>query len=151
MYVDLDAVGVAGADADEEILHQPAVLLAAGFEFRHRAEIDLRGIDDLVFGDAVEQLFRAEADADVLDIDDGAVVQFEGVFRLQLGKAVRADGLEIGADGKDRSLDAVAEDFTTEDRDHPPDAMSVIAGDDRRADPDGEAEDCLLYTSPSPR
>ena len=40
MHIDLDAVGVPCADADEQVLHQPAVLRSSGFEFRHRAEID---------------------------------------------------------------------------------------------------------------
>src|ERR1700733_3191347 len=36
MHIDLDAIGMPCADADEQVLHQPAVFFAAGFEFRHR-------------------------------------------------------------------------------------------------------------------
>jgi hypothetical protein len=53
MHVDLDAVGMPCADADEHVLHQPAIFFVTGFEFRHRAEIDQRGIDGLALGDAV--------------------------------------------------------------------------------------------------
>ena len=55
MHVDLDAVGMPRADADEQVFHQPAVFCGTGLEFRHRAEIDQRGIDDLALRDAVEQ------------------------------------------------------------------------------------------------
>src|SRR5258708_8029727 len=137
---DLYAVGVAGADADEKVLHQPAVFFGACFESRHRAEIDQRGIDSLAFGDAVQQRLWTEAEADILDIDDRAVVHLKSVFCFQLGKTVRANGLEIGADRKDFSVDALAENLAAEERDDPPDAMAVIAGDDRRTDPDREAE-----------
>ena len=43
--------------------------------------------------------------------------------------------------GKIVPLMPVAQNLAAEDRDDPPDAMAEIAGDDRRADPDGEAED----------
>jgi hypothetical protein len=141
MHGDLDAVGVSGADADEQVFHQPAVFFAAGFEFRHRAEIDQSGIDGLTLCDAIQLILRAEADADIFDVDDGAVVHLESVFCFELGKAVGADGLEVGADRKDSSPDPFAENLPAEDRDDPPDTMAVIAGDDRGADLDGEAED----------
>src|SRR3984893_13593754 len=54
MHVDHDTVGVAGADADEQVLHQPAIFFSSGLEFRHRAKIDQRGIDRLTFGDPVQ-------------------------------------------------------------------------------------------------
>src|SRR6266576_6165970 len=141
VHVDLDAVGVSCADADEQVLHQPAVLFGTGFELRYRAKIDRCGIDNLTPGDPVQQLLRTEADAEILDVDDGAVVRLKSVFCLQLGKAVRTDGLEVRAMGQDRARDAGAAHFAAEDRNDPPDTIAEIAGDDRRADFDGEAED----------
>src|SRR5258705_12217766 len=47
MHIDLDAVGVSCADADEQVLHQPAVVFGAGFEFGHRTKIDQCGIDNV--------------------------------------------------------------------------------------------------------
>src|SRR4051812_1851815 len=106
MHVQLHAVWMPRADADEQVLHQPMVLFTAGFEFRHRAEIDQRGIDDLAARDAVQCFLRPEADADVLDVDDGAVVHLKRVFRFQFGKTVGSDDLEIRAAGKDRAVQA---------------------------------------------
>src|SRR4051794_9695137 len=77
MHVELDAVGMPRACADEQVLHQPAVFFAAGLKFRHRAEIDQPRIDGLAAREAVEGLLRPEADADVLDIDDSAVIHLE--------------------------------------------------------------------------
>src|SRR5438105_9661426 len=141
MHLDLDTVGVTRADADEQVPHQPAIFRGSGFELRHRAKIDQSGIDGLASGDPVKQFLRTEPDADILDIDNGAVVHFEGVFRLQFGQAVRADGLEVRTIRKDRPLDALAAQLTAKDRNDAPDAMAEIAGDDRRADLDGKAED----------
>jgi hypothetical protein len=141
MHVDLDAVGVPRADADEQVLHQPAVFRGSGFEFRHRAKIDQAGINDLTSGDPIQQLLRAESDADILDIDDGAVVHLEGIFRLDFGKAVRANGLKIRTVRKDRPFHAFAMQLAAENRNDPPDAVAEIAGDNRRADLDREAED----------
>src|SRR5258706_8365820 len=141
MHVDHDAVGMPRADADEQVFHQPAVLFGSGFEFRHRAKIDQRGIDSLAFGDPVQQFLRTEPDADILDVDNRAVVHLKSVFRFQFGKAVRADDLEIRAARKDGPADALAAHFAAEDRNDPPDTIAEIAGDDRRADPDDEAED----------
>src|SRR6202047_5450790 len=145
MHVDLDAVGMPCADADEQVLHQPAIFIVAGFEFRHRAEIDLRGIDGFALGDPVQNSLWPEADAGILDVDDRAVVQLKSVFCFELGKAVRANDLEVRADGKDRAFDAWPKNFAAEDRNDAADAMAEIAGEDRRADLDGEAEDisCL--------
>src|SRR3979409_1397641 len=141
MHLDIDVVGVPCADADEQVFHQPAILFSSGFEFRHRAKIDQSGIDSLTLGDPVQQRLRAEADADILDVDDGTVVHLKSVFRLQFGKAVRANGLEVGTAGKDRPVDAFAAHLSTEYRNDPPRAITEIAGDDRGADLDGEAED----------
>src|ERR1035438_2599635 len=132
---------MAGADADEQVFHQPAIFFGARLEFRHRAKIDQGGIDGLAFCDAVQQRLRPEADADILDIDDSAVVHLKGVFGLELSQAVRPDDLEVGTIGKDRALDAWPKNFAAENRNNPPDAMAEIAGHDRRADLDGEAED----------
>src|SRR6266404_7121411 len=128
MHVDLDAVGVSCADADEQVLHQPAILFGTGFEFRHRAKIYRCGIDNLTLGDPVQQLLRTEADADILDVDDGAVVRLKSVFCLQFGKAVRTDGLEVRTIGQDRAFDALAAHFAAEDRNDPPDTIAEIAG-----------------------
>src|SRR4051812_9754226 len=122
------------ADADEQALHQPAIFFTAGLEFRHRPEIDQRGIDGLATRDAVERLLRPEADADVLDIDDGAVVHLKRVFRFQFGKTIGADDLEIRAAGKDRAVHARPTHLAAENRNDPPRAVAEIAGDDRRAD-----------------
>src|SRR5664279_5372653 len=64
MHVELDAVGVPGADTDKQVLHQPAVFFTARFEFRHRTKIDQLGIDGLALGDPVQKLLRTETDAD---------------------------------------------------------------------------------------
>src|ERR1700694_2614958 len=66
MHVDHDTVGVAGADADEQVLHQPAIAFGAGLEFRHRAKIDQRGIDRLTFGDPVQYLLRPQTVSQLL-------------------------------------------------------------------------------------
>src|SRR5207253_409671 len=84
---------------DEQVLHQPAVFCGSGLEFRHRAEIDQRGSDGLSARDAVEGFFWSKANPDVLDIDDGAVVHLKRVLCFQLGEAIGADHLEIGAAG----------------------------------------------------
>src|SRR5437588_10332805 len=128
MHLDLDAVGVSCADCDEQVLHQPAILFSSGLEFRRRAKIDQRGVDDLTVCDPVQQLLGTEADADILDVDDGAVVHFEGVFCLQFGKAVRANGLEVRTMRKDRALDALAANLATKDWNNPPDPVAEITG-----------------------
>ena len=48
MHVDDDAVGVARGGADEQVLHQPAILFTAGLELRRGAKIDQLGIDRFV-------------------------------------------------------------------------------------------------------
>src|SRR5438445_4320360 len=141
MHVDLDAIRTPCAHADEQVFHQPAIFLTTGFEFRHRAEIDQSGIDDLALGDPIQQILRTEPDTNVLDIDDRAIVHLKGVFCLQFGKAIRTNDLEIRTDRKDRSLDARPANFAAENRNDPPDAIADIAGHDRRAYLDGEAED----------
>src|ERR1700694_4230521 len=140
VHVNLDAVGMPGTDADEQVFHQPAIFFGSSLEFRHRAKIDQRGIGGLAFGDPVPQLLGTEADADILDVDDRAVVHLEGVFRFQFSKAVRANDLEVRATRKNRPVHCFAAHFAAEDRNDPPRAMTEIAGDDRGADLDGEVE-----------
>src|SRR4051794_33736856 len=120
------------------MLHQPAILLRAGLELRHRAEIDQRRIDALAARNAIERFLRSETDADVLDIDDGAVMHLKRVFCFQLGKAVGTDHLEIRAGGKDGAAHVWSMHLAAENRDDSPYTPADVAGDDRRADVDDE-------------
>jgi hypothetical protein len=106
MDVDHDAVGVAGGGADEEVFHQPAVFGGPGLEPRHGAKINQFGIDRLAALELLQEFDRAEAQALVLDIDDGAVVGLEGVFGFQLDQFVGPDDLEIRTEGADLAVDA---------------------------------------------
>ena len=90
---------------------------------------------------SIQQILRTEPDTNVLDIDDRAVVHLKGVFRLQFREAVGANDLEVRTNWKDRTLDALSANFAAKDRNDPPDPMTEIAGDNRRSDPDREAED----------
>src|SRR4051794_21999250 len=141
MHVDDDAVGVAGGGGDEEGFHQPSVFFVAGLEFWHGAEIDQFGIDRLAALELLQQIDRAEAQAFVLDIDHGAIVGLEGVFRLQLDQLVGPDHLEIGAESEDFSVDALPFHRAAGDRDDAADAVAGLAGGGHGADRDGERED----------
>ena len=66
MHVDDNPVGVARGGADEQVFHQPAVFFGPGLEFRHGAAIDQFWIDRLAALELVQQIDRAEAQADVI-------------------------------------------------------------------------------------
>src|SRR5437868_15279881 len=134
MHVDLDAVGMPGADADEQVFHQPAIFFSAGFEFRHRAEIDQSGMDGLAFGNPVKQFLWPEPNPDILDVDNGAVVHLKGVFRRQFREAIGANDLEVRTNRKDRAVDAFPENLAAKDRNDSPDPVPEIAADHRGTD-----------------
>ncbi len=121
-------------------LHQPAIGRGAGLEPGHRAEIDQAGVHRLAAPDLVEGFFRSEAQADIFDIDDGAIVHLDGVFRLEFGQAVGTNHLVIRAALADPAMHPLAEKFAAEDRDHPAAAVAEVPGLDRRPHLDRKTE-----------
>src|SRR5438552_8008390 len=141
MHVDNHAVGVAGGGADEQVFHQPAVFGGPGLEPWHGAEIDQFGIDRFAAFQLLQQVDRAEAQALVLDIDDGAIVGLEGVFGLELDQLVGPDDLEVGTEGADLAVDLLAPHLAACYRDDAADAGADLAGRRHLTDPHDDGED----------
>src|SRR6185437_7310228 len=144
MHVDHDAACVAGDGGDEQVLHQPAILFVAGFEFRRGAAIDQLGIDRLVALELLQQVERPEADALVLDIDHRPVGGLEGVFRFQLDQLIGPDDLEIRAERINLAVDLTA-DIATDDRDDAANAVADLARADDIADQRSDGEDIFGF------
>src|SRR6266702_1798691 len=139
MHVDHHAVRVACGRRHENVLHEPAVVLVSGLEFRHGAAVDQLRVDRLAALELLQQLDRTEAHALVLDIDGRTVIGLEGVFGLQVYQLVGADGLEVGAEWQhlagDRTLHLAADD-----RNDAANADAGLAGGDDVADLRGDGE-----------
>src|SRR6266702_1052946 len=144
MHVDHNAVRVACGRRHENVFHQPAILLVSRLEPRHGAKIDQLRIDRLAALELLQQIDRAEAHALVLDIDGGAVVGLEGVFRFKIDQLVWADRLEVGAEWQylagDRTLHLAADD-----RNDAADADAGLTGGDDVADVRGDGEDVFGF------
>src|SRR5450631_1231237 len=137
MHVDDNPVGVTRSGPDEDVLHQPAIFVMAGLESRNGAEIDQIRIDRLAALEFLQQIQRPEPDALVFDINDGAVVGLEGVFRLQLDQFVRPDDLEIGTERTDLAVDVRSAHLAAHDWNDAADAMTGLARGDDLGDPRG--------------
>src|SRR6516225_432664 len=128
---------------DENVLHQPAILCRTGFEFRHGTEINLRGIDRLAPFEFLQKLHRTEAYALVLDIDDRAVVGFEGVFCFELDQFVGPNDLKVRAARENLAVDFFALHLAANDRDDPAHAVTDVSGRGHRADLGRDGEGVL--------
>src|SRR3954451_8040216 len=74
VHVDHNPVGMTRGGADEDVLHQPAIFVVPGLEFRDGAEIDQFRIARLAALQLLQQLDRPETEALVFDINDRADV-----------------------------------------------------------------------------
>src|ERR1700689_4951297 len=141
MHVDHDAVGVARGGRDEQALHQPAIFYGSGFEPRHGAKINQRGIDRLAAVELLHQLDRAAADTAVFDIDHRAVVALDCVFRFKIDRRVRTDDLKIRAKGKDFAVEVMAPYLAANDWNNTPLPNADLAGRGHTADVSRNGED----------
>ena len=141
MHVDHNAIGVARGGCHEQALHQPAIFFGSGFESRHGAEIDQRGIDRFTAVELFDEFGRTPADASILDLDHRAIVGLERVFRLKLDRGVRPHDLEIRAEGTDFSIDVPAPDLAANNRNDAALADADIAGRCNASDMRGDGED----------
>src|ERR1700722_16365556 len=119
------------------MLHQPAVLFAAGFKPRYGAKINQFGIDRLAALQLLQEINGAETNAFVFDIDHRAIVGLEGIFGFEFDQFVGPDDLEVGTEGTDLAADALAFHLAAGDRDDAADAGPDIAGRGHLADLSG--------------
>src|SRR5438105_14754047 len=104
----------AGRDADDAV--QPLVALGAGLEARRGAHVVERRIDRLPLGQFAHHLRRAMTVAEIAHIDERVVARLERVARIELGHAVRANELPVGATRKDAAGKVLAPEAAAGDR-----------------------------------
>src|SRR5690606_15112053 len=91
----------AGAYADDPV--QPGIARIARLETRGRAHVVKRRVDSLAPRQRLNDVRRPVAEAEIANVDRGAVVGAHSVARIELGRAVGEDRLPVSAQIEDVS------------------------------------------------
>src|ERR1700689_651062 len=108
---------LAFAAADDDALGDPALARVAGFEEGGAAEVIAAGLDHPAGSERRHHVGRTVAQRKVTNIDQRAVVGLQGVARLELGHAVAAQDLPIGAARQHLAANLWPGKFAAGDRD----------------------------------